>query len=73
MSSRGLWKLHHAAQTMQAKRDFAVLANTAINGGYVKLVQRYFYPVGAGWKRIDRCIVKLREALRAEGEKVKGG
>lgn len=68
MSSRGLWKLHHAAQTMQAKRDFAALANAAINSGHVKLVRRYFYPEGSGWKRIDKCIAKLREALRADGK-----
>ena len=63
MGSRGLWKLHHAAQTMEAKRDFARLANDAINAGRVDLVKKHFYREGAGWRTIDRCIAKLRKAL----------
>lgn len=65
---RGLWKLHHAAQTLQAKRDFAALANQAINAGRAPLVKKHFYPVGAGWKTIDKHIAKLRDALSAEKE-----
>jgi hypothetical protein len=58
-----LWKLHHQAQTIEAKRDFYQLANKAINTGRVALVCKYFYPEGAGWRVIDRHIVKLRKAI----------
>lgn len=66
MSSRGLWKLHHAAQTEQAKRDFLRLANDAINAGHVALVKRYMYPQGAGWRVIDRHLAGLRAALDSD-------
>lgn len=65
--ARGLWKLHHAAQTMEAKRDFARLANTAINAGHADLVKKHFYPEGAGWRVIDRHLAKLRDALKRKG------
>lgn len=63
MSSRGLWKLHHAAQTMEAKRDFARLVNDAINAGRADLAKKHFYPEGAGWRVVDKHLAKLREAL----------
>lgn len=64
--SRGLWKPHHAAQTMQAKRDFYQLANKAINAGCTLLVKRYMYPERAGWRTVDKHLVRLREALEAK-------
>lgn len=65
----GLWRLHHAAQTIEAKRDFFKLANEAINAGRVDLVKRHFYPEGAGWRRIDKHLAALRRAL---GSQTKG-
>lgn len=63
MSSRGLWKLHHAAQTRQAKRDFAALVNDAVNAGRADLAKKHFYPEGAGWKTIDKHLARLRADL----------
>lgn len=65
MSSRGLWKLHHAAQTMQAKRDFYDLANEVINAGRAILVKRHMYPERAGWRTIDKHLARLRNAFAA--------
>lgn len=59
----GLWRLHHAAQTIEAKRDFFRLANKAINAGRVDLVKRHLYPEGAGWRVIDKHLAKLRTEL----------
>ena len=64
----GLWKLHHAAQTIEAKRDFARLANQAINSGKAALVKKHFYPEGAGWRTIDKHLAKLRAALTGENK-----
>ena len=66
MSSRGLWKLHHAAQTAQAKRDFAVLVNQAVNAGRVDLAKKHLYPEGAGWRVIDKHLARLRSALESD-------
>lgn len=66
MGSRGLWKLHHAAQTEQAKRDFAVLVNDAVNAGRTDLAKKHFYPEGAGWRVIDKHLARLRDELHAK-------
>lgn len=68
MSSRGLWKLHHAAQTAEAKRDFAALVTRAVNAGRADLAKKHFYPEGAGWRVIDKHLARLRTAL---GEQAK--
>jgi hypothetical protein len=60
---RGLIKLTNVANSIEARRDFARLANAAINSGHVALVKRHFYPEGAGWRTIDKHIAKLRDAL----------
>jgi hypothetical protein len=68
--AKGLWKLHHAAQTIEAKKDFARLANEAINAGHVQLVQEHFYPEQrAGWRTIDKHTQRLRDALNTESAK----
>lgn len=63
--AKGLLKLSNAANIIEAKRDFARLATQAINAGHVRLVREHFYPEGAGWRVIDKCIARLRVALKA--------
>jgi hypothetical protein len=65
----GLWKLHHVAQTIEAKRDFVALANRAINAGHAALVKEHFYPEGAGWRVIDKHIARLRDAMEQHSTK----
>lgn len=60
---RGLWKLHGAAQTQEAKRDFAALVNVAVNSGRADLAKKHFYPEGSGWRVIDKHLGQLRSAL----------
>lgn len=66
--AKGLWRLHHAAQTAQAKRDFAALVTMAVNAGRADLAKKYFYPEGAGWRVIDKHLARLRTALAEQGK-----
>lgn len=68
---RGLLKLHHAAQTLEAKRDFARLVNDAVNAGRADLAKKHFYPEGAGWRVIDKHLARLRDALHPQPQETK--
>lgn len=63
---RGLWKLHHAAQTIEAKKDFAKLITRAKEEGKSHLAIEHMYPENAGWRVIDKHLARLREALDAD-------
>lgn len=60
---RGLWKIHHAIQSEQARRDWVRLSVLAIEQGHAALVKKLQPPEGAGWRTIDKQLKKLREAL----------
>ena len=64
MPTRNLRRLTYAANTIQAREDWRKLADFAEARGHVDLVEQFTPPAYAGWKRIDRCIARLREALR---------
>lgn len=66
MSAHGLWKIHHAVQTSEAWKDWAQVAKRATDAGRIDLVAKYQPPLGAGWRRVDKAIEKVRAALEAE-------
>jgi hypothetical protein len=68
--TRGLYKLHNAAQTIAAKEDWQFLADYADRQGLAAKVDKLTPPENWGWKRIDRRIAKLKEALRDANKEV---
>ena len=63
---RNLARLTNAANRMQAREDWARLAEKARTAGYAELVERLCPPADAGWRRIDAAIAELRAALGVE-------
>jgi len=64
--SRGLLKLSNAANTIEARKDFAKLITIAKEQGKSHLAIEHMYPENAGWRVIDKHIKQLREALEAK-------
>jgi hypothetical protein len=64
---RGLWKIHHAIQTRQAREDWQRLAEKAREQGQGDLAEQYQPKEGAGWRTIDWHAARLDRALRALG------
>jgi len=65
---RGLYKATGYYQTLEAREDWERIAQQAIDAGSPELVEKFRPKDGWGWRRIDRCIAKLRSAL-LESEK----
>lgn len=65
MTTRGLWKLTAVANNMQAREDWQNLAEQAIVAGITEDEISAIAPKPTdGWRKIDKCIAKLREAMR---------
>lgn len=62
--ARGLSRLHHAAQTQQARRDWQRLATYAQAHGYAADADRLTPPANAGWRTIDKRISELRQIMQ---------
>jgi hypothetical protein len=62
---RGLHKSTGYWQTVAAKKDWEALAEFAVKNGLKKEADKLTPPDNWGWRRIDKRIAKLREALRA--------
>jgi len=58
--------LHHAAQTIEARKDFAKLITIAKEQGQSHLAIEHMYPENAGWRVIDKHLARLRKALGIE-------
>ena len=68
MSTRGLWKLTAVANNLQAWEDWGKLAQKAILAGVSQSTIDEIAPdIRAGWRTIDKCIAKLREAIAQQG------
>lgn len=61
MTTRGIWRIHHAVQTAEAWKDWRRLAEEYTRQGHGALVQQLQPPTGAGWRTIDKRIAKLRQ------------
>lgn len=61
----GLHKLTAVANTLQAREDWARLAAKALQAGMsAEDIQPLAPDADDGWRKIDKCIVTLRERLR---------
>ena len=64
--SRGLRKLTGVANTMQAWEDWEKLACKAIDMGWEEYqINKYAPNPQDGWRKIDKCIARLRKAIDA--------
>ena len=66
ITARGLLKLSNAANTIEARKDFAKLITIAKEQSKSHLAVKYMYPEDAGWRVIDKHIAKLRAALQED-------
>jgi hypothetical protein len=62
---RGLHKSTGYWQSQAAKEDWAAIAEFANQNGLGDVADKLTPPDNWGWRRIDKRIAKLREALRA--------
>ena len=60
---RGLYRATAYWQTQAAKEDWAAIEGFAIKNGLREIVEELTPPTDWGWRRIDRRIGKLQEAL----------
>ena len=67
MTARGLWKLTGIANTLQAWDDWNALACQAVDAGMdADDVDAISPSPRDGWRKIDKCIGKLRGKLERE-------
>jgi hypothetical protein len=63
MTTRGIWKETGYWNNVEARKDWNKLAITASEAGHTELAEQYKPALSAGWRTIDKCIAKLRDAL----------
>ena len=63
--SNGIWKIHHAVQTQEARKDWERLAAVAAPMIGAEIVAKYQPTEDAGWRTIDKSIRKVH-ALAAK-------
>ena len=64
---RGLIKLTAVANNLEAWRGWEKLKASALEQGIdIHLIEDISPPDGAGWRVVDKAIVKLREIMRGE-------
>jgi hypothetical protein len=67
--ARGLHKLTDVANTLQAREDWEKLALQAVGLGWEEYqINKYAPHPQDGWRKIDRCIARLRKALEANSK-----
>jgi hypothetical protein len=60
---RGLIKATNYYQNLEAVNDWLTICRDAASRGYGDLAVKFAPPEGAGWRKIDKRIAKLREAM----------
>lgn len=63
MAMQGLYKSTGYWQTQEARRDWAFLQRWAEDNGYGELATGLAPKNGDGWRKIDKCIDRLRGAV----------
>lgn len=67
MTTRGIWKLHGIAQTIEARKDWSALVQTALRVPVAEIEAVTPKPE-YGWRRIDKCIAKLRALIEKHAQ-----
>lgn len=62
--SAGLLKASNYYNRQQAWQDWGRIAGQARRNGYDDLVDKYSPSSDAGWRRIDKAIYQLRNAIK---------
>ena len=61
---RGLHRSTGYWQTQAAKEDWAAMAEFASENGFKEQADKFAPSTNWGWRRIDKCIGRLREFLQ---------
>ena len=62
---KGLWRSHHAEQTIAARRDYERLFAWCEANGHMLTAARCTVKQTAGWRKLDQTTKKLRRLLGA--------
>jgi hypothetical protein len=63
---KGFAKATNYYNRLEAWNDWRKLAAQATQAGFGELVTRHQPPEGAGWRRVDKHIARLKAALAAQ-------
>jgi len=61
---RNFARINNYYNRIQAQADFDKLAKRLSHAGYSGLVEKHMPPEGAGWRKIDKCIARLRKEIQ---------